>query len=429
MNRWTIFCIAILACSTAFAEPHGPVRVELSGGPGHWQLLRDGKPYFIQGGGGKGSQKALAAAGGNSIRTWAPDNLDVQLDEAQSLGLTVTIGIWLGHPRHGFNYTNAKQVEDQLDMARAAILKYKDHPAVLMWGLGNEMESVGSEDNAALWSAINNVASMAHKLDPNHPTMTVVAGIGGKKVLHIHKLCPDIDIIGVNQYGGIESLPKQYKETGGTKPYIVTEFGPPGVWESGKNSFGAVPELTSTQKAKCYANAWRTAIAPQKGICLGGYAFVWGQKQETTATWFGTFLLDGARLGAVDALTEIWTGRPPVNRCPVIERLKLDGEDDVDAAAVVQASLQASDPEGDPLTFRWVLQAETSKINFVGDVEMTPKIFEGTIVKFDGKHAEVKMPKDAGSYRLFAYVYDDHGGAAVANVPIHVKRAVSSPKR
>ena len=62
MNRLTILCPLIFACLAA-AEPRVPVRVELGGRPGEWQLLRAGKPYFIQGGGGKGSQKALVVAG------------------------------------------------------------------------------------------------------------------------------------------------------------------------------------------------------------------------------------------------------------------------------------------------------------------------------------------------------------------------------
>ena len=47
------------------------------------------------------------------------------------------------------------------ERARRAILKYKDHPAVLLWGIGNEMEGPGRADNAAIWSAINNIAAMA----------------------------------------------------------------------------------------------------------------------------------------------------------------------------------------------------------------------------------------------------------------------------
>ena len=77
---------------------------------------------------------------------------------------------------------------------------------------------------------------MVHQLDPNHPTMTVVAEIGGNKVRNIHKYCPDIDMIGINSYGGGPSLAERYREAGGSKPFVVTEFGPPGAWETGRNA-------------------------------------------------------------------------------------------------------------------------------------------------------------------------------------------------
>ena len=108
----------------------------------------------------------------------------------QKNGLTVTVGIWLGHDRHGFNYNNADQVAKQLEEARKIVLKYKDHPAVLMWGLGNEMEGYDKGDNAAIWSAVESLAAEVKRLDPNHPTMTVVAEIGGDRVKNIHRLCP-----------------------------------------------------------------------------------------------------------------------------------------------------------------------------------------------------------------------------------------------
>ena len=38
------------------------------------------------------------------------------------------------------------------------------------------------------------------------------------------------------------------------------------------------------------------------------------------------------------------------------------------------------------------------------------------------------MPKGGGGYRLFAYVHDDQGGAAVANVALRVKGPVIIPK-
>ena len=416
------FALILRSALPSFAEP---VKVDLAGQPAQYQLLRAGQPYFIKGGGGTSSLKALAAAGGNSIRTWGADNLDKTLDEAQSLGLSVTIGFWLGHPRHGFDYTSAKQVEDQFDRARTTILKYKDHPALLMWGIGNEMEAGGGEDNAAIWSAVNSLGALAHKLDPNHPTLTVVADISGKKVRHIHKLCPEIDIIGINCYGNIASLAKRYQVYSGTKPYVVTEFGPPGSWESPTTPFGAPLELTSTEKAARYAQAWES-IAAEKGTSLGGYAFIWGFKQEATATWFGTFLSDGTRLGAVDALTQAWTGKPPPHRCPEIKSLKVNAADDLQPGASVHATLEASDPEGDPLLVKWVLQREQSVLRAGGDAETTPAIFTQAIAKSDATSADIKMPEGGGAYRLFAYVHDEHGGAAVANVPLRVK---GSPKK
>ena len=212
---------------------------------------RNGEPYLIKGVGGDGSMK-LARDGRRQLRSHpAPtDKLGPVLDKAQKLGLTVTVGIWLGHERHGFNYNDAGQVAGQYEQVRQAILRYKDHPALLMWALGNEMEGYAAGDNAAIWSALNNLASLAKKLDPNHPTMTVVAEIGGDRVKNLHRLCPDIDILGINSYGGLATLPKRYREAGGIKPYVVTEFGPPGVWEVKKNAWGAGPELTSTEKAE-----------------------------------------------------------------------------------------------------------------------------------------------------------------------------------
>ena len=404
-----------------------PAVVRLVQRGGGFQLVRNGTPYVIKGVGGDASRKALVAAGGNSIRTWGTDNLGPLLDDAQRLGLTVTVGIWLGHERHGFNYNDAAQVAKQNESVRQTILRYKDHPAVLLWGLGNEMEGYGRGDNAAIWSAINSLAGMAKKLDPNHPTMTVVAEIGGDRVKNIHRLCPEIDVVGINSYGGAATLPKRYKEAGGVKPYVLTEFGPPGVWEVKKNAWGAAPELTSTEKAACYRRVYKAAVSGSGGLCLGSYAFHWGSKQEATATWFGLLLPDGSRLGAVDALTELWTGKPPANRCPVIRSLKLAGPDEVQPGATVKATLDASDPDGDPLKVRWVLQREAFAYGTGGDAEDAPPSWATAIVRSDAKQAEVRLPKDGGGYRLFAYVRDDRGGAAVANVPLRVKGPVTLP--
>ena len=401
--------------------PAQAMKVELQNQGDNWTLLRGGEPFFIQGAGGLGSKKLLREMGGNSFRTWGAEGLDVQLDEAQKLGLAVTAGIWMTHERHGFDYKNRDMVAAQLERARQTVLKYRDHPALLLWGVGNEMEGFAEGDDPAIWSAVNEIAAMIKELDPNHPTMTVVAEIGGARVKSIHRLCPAIDVVGINSYGGGRTLARRYRAAGGTKPFIITEFGPPGTWESKQSSWGAPLELSSTAKASWYRATYEgSVLAEREKLCLGSYAFNWGNKQEATATWFGLFLPDGARLEAIDTMRELWSGTRPANRCPQIKSVEVLGTTRVDPGATVRASVEASDQEQAPLKIRWELHKDTVQYQLGGDVQPTPPTYPDAIAKSTGREVELRMPGDPGGYWLYAFVYDDKGGAAVANVPLYV---------
>lgn len=413
-----------LAANTA---PVKPSQVSITKVNGTFKLLRNGVPYVVRGAGGDESKQVLRDIGGNSFRTWGSDNLDDQIAQAERLGLTVTVGIWLGHKEHGFNYHDPDQVRAQFEMAKRAVLRCKDSPALLAWGLGNEMES-GQEDDPAVWKAVQDIAAMAHRLDPHHPTMTVIAEIGGNKVANINKYCPDVDIVGINTYAGASTIPKRYLAAGGTKPYIITEFGPPGTWELPKNKWGAVAEYSSTEKAEWYRTAYEKAIANQP-LCLGAYAFSWGHKQEATATWFGLFLPDGNRLGAVDTLQQIWTGKAPKTPCPVIRSLKVDGPTEIGPGAKVKAALDTAEPDGSPTKVEWVLQYDPASYKTGGDLEASPPSYPEAIAGATSTGAEIRMPPYGGGYRLFAYVRDTHGGAAVANVPLFVTGNSGPPEQ
>jgi hypothetical protein len=234
-----------------------------------------------------------------------------------------------------------------------------------------------------------------------------------------------VDILGINAYGGAASVAERYKKLGGTKPFILTEYGPNGIWETAKNTIGAFPELTSTEKAEAYRRAYRGSVLGSGGRCLGSYAFLWGQKQEVTATWFSMFLADGTRLGAAEAVAELWTGKAPANRVPVIQSLTLNCAALGKPGAVGVALLEASDPEGDPLKVAWSLQRDPGEYGSGGDKEETPPTFPEAITKADGKSATITFPKEGGLYRLFVEVRDDHGGGAVANVPLRVDAPVT----
>ena len=78
----------------------GPIKVEVVQKPdGSWQILRGGEPYFVKGVGGQEFLDEAQAYGANSIRTWSPDNAKEYLDAAHERGLTVLMGLWVGHER------------------------------------------------------------------------------------------------------------------------------------------------------------------------------------------------------------------------------------------------------------------------------------------------------------------------------------------
>ncbi|WP_442481456.1 glycoside hydrolase family 2 TIM barrel-domain containing protein [Aeoliella sp. SH292] len=425
--RLLCFTLLLIAFSPCLAESPIPVQVERSTAGA--KLTRGGEPYALHGAGGQTELDLLKSLGGNSIRTWGADNLGPLLDQAHARGMTVCVGMWLGHERSGFDYSNEAAVVAQLEVCLEVVQKYKSHPAVLLWGIGNEIEGEGT--NPAVWYAVEHIAREIKRIDPGHPTMTVIAELGDHKVESLHRFCPSIDIVGINSYGGIATVAERYRKAGGTKPYIVTEFGARGPWESEKTEWGAPIEPTSTAKAEHYAEGYRRAVAGDS-LCLGSYAFLWGHKQETTATWFGMLLPDGSRLAAADTMSEFWTGKPVANRCPEIVSLDMPGAGKVKPGAKLIATAVVEDPEQDPLKFDWILRSDRVVVANGNDAQSAESELANTVVA-NGESAEVTMPSGGGGYRLFLYVRDGQGGAAVANVPLYVdapieKVAATKPK-
>lgn len=427
-SRIALLITISLWSSWTQAEPV-PVRVDRL--PNGYRLLRNDQPYFIKGAGGQRYLKELKSTGGNSLRTWDVQNIAGVLDEAQKLGLTVTVGIWLGHERHGFDYSDQKMIAEQLDRVRKAILTYKDHPAVLMWGLGNEMEGDGR--NPAVWKAVNELADVAKALDANHPTMTVIAGVGEEKLSQLKKYCPAIDVVGINQYGDLSSLPTAVKKQELDRPYILTEFGPTGWWQVAKTPWGEELEPTSTEKGTTYLAAYRAAVSSQQTACLGSYAFIWGNKQEHTRTWFGMFLPTGEPTAAVDAMHYAWKGSWPANRCPEIRSLQagVSGKaqrDSLHAEHVhapgteLAARVEAHDPDGGTMKVEWELRSASSDKREGGDKEAEPPNYPEAVIRAEGLSATIRLPATPGAYRLFVYVFDEKRNAATANLSILVER-------
>ncbi len=119
--------------------------------PGEYQLLKDDQPFFIKGAGVEfGSLEALVAAGGNCFRTWRVNN------GQRPLGLVVVMGLDLERERQGFDYSDPKAVAEQKAAVMADVERLKDHPALLMWGLGNELNLRATDE--AVWDAVEDLA-------------------------------------------------------------------------------------------------------------------------------------------------------------------------------------------------------------------------------------------------------------------------------
>lgn len=422
-----IAAIALTLCTVAFAAP---VRVELIRTDDGFQLLRGGEPYFIKGGGGTDHLDVLAEAGGNSFRTWGHDQFEQRhtlpdgsqgniLDLAHAHGLTVCVGFWMEHPRHGFSYENADDVREQMDEALEFVRAHKDHPAVLMWGVGNEVAL--SDSPEAVFGAINELAREIKKIDPHHPTMTALAGVWPNQAQLFREMCPDVDIMGVNAYAGLYAVPQELLRQGYDGPYIVTEFGPVGHWESAQTSWGAPVEQSSAGKFRTYGASYEVGIRQQSDRCLGSYAFLWGQKQERTETWYAMFLKTGEKTPSVDAIALQWNGSIPFNRSPMVERIDSDvAMKTVEPGSAASASVLVSDADGDPLSYEWVLKRESTDRRTGGDAESEPPVVETRFETDADGSARFRVPDEPGEYRLFVFVRDGHANAGTANVPFRV---------
>ena len=413
----------------AAAAAEGPVKVEIVEQDGKYRLLRGGKPYTVRGAGiDHADLELFAAHGGNSFRTWAVDAGVMPaaelLDRAHALGLTVSLCLEIARERHGFDYDDEAAVAEQLEQARAHVMAHKDHPALLTWIIGNELNF--DYENPRVYDAVNDISKMIHEVDPNHPTTTALAGAGKGVIRDVVERAPDLDFISFQLYGDLVNLPKHIERAGYEGPYFVTEWGAVGHWEVFETRWGAPVEQTSTEKAANYATSYLKVLQPYADRAIGNYVFLWGQKQERTSTWYGMFLESGESTEAVDVMHYIWNNQWPANRAPRVSPITLNNKVAFDNVTLwpgkeYQAKIAVEDADRDPVSFRWEVRQESTAREVGGDKEAIPPLVEGLIADPAAREITLTAPDEKGAYRLFVYVFDGANHAAHANFPFYVK--------
>ncbi|MEO0323563.1 MAG: glycoside hydrolase family 2 TIM barrel-domain containing protein [Myxococcota bacterium] len=389
--------------ATAMTPRHVEVVRDVTG----WALRRDGQLYPVRGVGTTGRLSDVRSIGANSVRTWGTGpGARAFLDEAEELGLSVTQGLWLGHVGHGFDWNDPASLAEQRARVRRDVIALRDHPALLFWGLGNEMEI--DNDDPAMWAEVGALAAMVRELDPHHPIVVVTADLGEANDARLREYVPGV-VWGINSYGGAPSLPRRLAERGYEGPWLLTEVGPLGDWETGRTSWGAPIEQSSAEKRAAIARALQAADAP---ACLGVYGFVWGPGEVPLDTWF-PLLGPGERLMETAApFAEAWGAE--ARSFPQIRRLEapFSGQR-VAPGTPLLATLEVDGAQA----ITWALHVDRSPLSDLpgqiasrGSGASVPLRCSQGSARF-----EEAAPLRPGPYRLLAFAEDACGGVAYAS--------------
>ena len=133
-------------------------------------------------------------------------------------------------------------------------------------------------------------------------------------------------------------------------------------------------------------------------------------------------------------MTFLWTGQWPTNRCPVLTGQKL-AVTPVDGGVPAQSgvfpagskfacTVEASDPENDPLHIVWELRPDVADDpNVGGDWEPGVNPVKDAVrsTSEEGRLAVIQLPAKPGKYRVFVYAHDGHGNATTANYALLAK--------
>lgn len=372
----------------------------------------------------------LAAAGGaNTIRTYTPPTRR-QLDDYQRLGLKVIVGIWM--PHHGENknqdgkwtYDYTTQGDKQVAAFADVIDRIGDHPAILLWCLGNEVHL----DRPYL-ETVERMSRLLHQKQPRALSSLTMINAPKEKLALIKEVVPDLDVIGYNSYGqgAVSGASRNLEEVWG-RAYYVSEFGPQGPWSGRKSAWGVFYEQSVDAKvADLRKSLERIDAAPR---CLGSTMFLWGlfEKGKEFPTYFSAFLsltlgdkraTDATllRTPISDEFLRYWSGNYPQERAPILTAIDLAGRAEaardaiVPAGQPIRATATATDPmnNGRALSYRWWI------INHEGKRVQGP-------IDTDQPAAEFPAFAQPGeTYALLVYVIAEKRYASGFSLPFKVE--------
>lgn len=427
MHRPLLKPILILLISICAGQSYAQIAVEKKGD--RWQLLVDKTPYEIKGAtfGYENDVenydayfKDLKSMGVNTIRTWATGEYTGDLlDTAHSHGIKVMVGIWMRHGRPGmedddsFDYVNNTEGKEQMyENALSVVETYKNYPAVLTWGIGNEvyLNIATDQEKIAYSRLLERICSAIKQRDSNHPITSVEAWTFGLDWWQ--QYVPSLDIYGLNSYGpGANLLSEELSRKGIDKPYIITEFGVTGEWDVEQEINGVKVEPTDSQKYDAITTGYKEWIQ-NKPANLGVFVFHYASGNEFLAPWLFTHY-DSMIRPQYWAIREAFTGKKPINGVPEIKKLEVPNGP-IESSTWVPVVLEVVDAENESLevTFSYNQRSGSRKRrDQINKLEHRVDINGGY---------EIQLPKEDGPLKVYAMVKDTYNNVGIASTGIIV---------
>jgi len=403
-----------------------------------WTFLVNGAPYAVKGVTfGHGNDianydsyfKDLNFLGVNTIRTWATnENTSQLLDAAEKYGIKVMVGIWMRHGRPGmedddsFDYISDE--DGKLKMYNNAIEtvnKYKNHPAILTWGIGNEviLNITTDQEKEAYAVLLESICKEIKRIDTDHPLTSVDAWTFGLDWWYNH--VPSLDIYGLNVYGQAAGfLSQELSKRGIDKPYLITEYGVTGEWDIKVEKQGVKVEPSDQQKYSAILKGYNELIRPELS-CLGVFVFHYADGNKHMAPWLFTHY-DSMYRPQYWAIREAYTGKRPVNHPPSIHQVQI--ADTIQQSDTwVPVVLDLSDLENDSLNISFSYNQRTGSRKRRDQINILTH--RGNIQ--DGY--EIKLPKENGPIKIYAIAEDTYHNVGIASTSIMMQDEIAKNKK
>lgn len=391
---------------------------------GKYVLYRNGVPFVVRGGSGYTHMAKLSAIGGNTIRTWDTTGLEAILDEAAANNLAVIAGFYVPESKYlDYFYRNQQKVDSQYAAFRQLVRRYRSHPALLMWCLGNEVDFPFKAKYNKFYEEYNRLLDMIHTEDPDHPVTTAMVNYQLRNVMNIRLKIPGLDILSFNTFGDLKQLESNLSTFSWlwNGPFLITEWGIFSPEESKRTAWDVPIELNSTKKAWAYRDFHTKYLPVNNPRFLGALTFYWGFKEEVTPTWYSIIDENGAATEIVGDMQSLWTDTAPQHKAPALEDLLVNGKKAADNILVRPGTIQTAEvilqiPAAKGLRIVWKVLDE----DFNSKSSDPPIERKVDISPCGSFRVNFRAPEKAGPYRIYSWIYDEYGNVATANIPFYV---------